>query len=368
MTHSSDYFPATYHESRSRFAREAGRLGAQTASYPIQAKGREGEDLATDIALLAAPDAQRLLIMTSATHGVEGFCGAGCQFALMDDAPMLKRARDAGVALLLVHAVNPYGFSWLARTEEGNVDLNRNAPPFGTQAPPQNPGYAELHPLLLPAEWPPDEANQRAIEAYIAKHGLAAFAQSVSRGQYTHADGLFYGGTAATASLQNLRQILRTHASSYAHIGWIDVHTGLGPRGHGEKIFAGRRDDGEVARARQWWGPDVAVPFQGSSASVDITGQLASLIYQACPRSEPTLMALEYGTVPFQEVVQALRGRNWLRAHPEAPAALQQRILQATRDAFYCDQPDWHGSVLGQSRVAVLQALFGLQAQASVRR
>ena len=117
--------------------------------------------------------------------------------------------------------------------------------------------------------------------------------------QYTHADGLFYGGDRPAASLLNMRRILKEHAAAFSRIGWIDVHTGLGPRGHGEKIYAGRRDEAEVARARHWYGADIAVPYQGSSASVDITGQLASVIYDACPTSTPTLMALEFGTQPL---------------------------------------------------------------------
>lgn len=203
----------------------------------------------------------------------------------------------------------------------------------------------------------PTSASRR----YIAEHGLATYAQAVSRGQYTHADGLFYGGDRPAASLLNMRRILKEHAAAFSRIGWIDVHTGLGPRGHGEKIYAGRRDEAEVARARHWYGADIAVPYQGSSASVDITGQLASVIYDACPTSTPTLMALEFGTQPFADVVQALRGRNWLRAHPEASEDARRAILKATLDAFYCGDADWHGMVLGQSRVAVLQALCGLQ-------
>jgi hypothetical protein len=265
------------------------------------------------------------------------------------------------VALLLVHAINPYGFSWLARTNEDNVDLNRNDQIFDGRPLPQNPGYAEVHDLLLPKEWPPAPSNIARIEAYIAEHGRAAFAQVVTRGQYTHADGLFYGGNHTTASLLNLRHILQQHGSRSKHIGWIDVHTGLGPRGHGEKIYAGRRDAAAVARARQWWGSDIAVPYEGSSASVDITGQLAGLIYQTCPDALHTPMALEFGTVPLDAMIEALRGRNWLLAHPEADDAKRDAILSATLDAFYCNAADWHGMILGQSRVAVLQALSGLQ-------
>ena len=356
------YFSSSYAQARDRFLSAAAPLAAHVQSYAIEPLGSEGEPLATDVALIGDANAERLLIMTSATHGVEGFCGSGCQLALLDDAPMLERARRAGVALLLVHAVNPYGFSWVARTDEGNVDLNRNAQPFGSQALPANPGYGLVHGLLLPQEWPPTDQNRQDLARHIEQHGLPAVTQAVSQGQYTHADGLFYGGDRPAASLVNLRDILQTHASRYARIGWIDVHTGLGPRGHGEKIYAGRRDEAEVARARRWWGADIAVPYQGSSASVDITGHLAGLIYQACPDSEPTLMALEFGTQPWADVVLALRGRNWLRAHPEAGDELRREILQATLDAFYCGQEDWQGMVLGQSRVAVLQALCGLQA------
>lgn len=357
----SRYFSDSYAQARERFLAAAKAVAARTASYPIEARGAQDEALSTDVALIGDAKAERLLIMTSATHGAEGFCGSGCQLALLDDAPMLARAREAGVALLLVHAVNPYGFSWIARTDEGNVDLNRNAQPFDGRPLPENPGYGALHPLLLPESWPPNEANRREQERYIAEHGLAAYAQAVSRGQYTHADGLFYGGDRPAASLLNMRRILKEHAADFSSIGWIDVHTGLGPRGHGEKIYAGRRDEAEVARARHWYGADIAVPYQGSSASVDITGQLASVIYDACPTSTPTLMALEFGTQPFADVVQALRGRNWLRAHPEAGEDARRAILRATLDAFYCGDADWHGMVLGQSRVAVLQALCGLQ-------
>lgn len=361
MQSSSSYFSRSYEEARHRFVLAAKPLATQFQSYVIEPTGRAGEALATDVALIGSPDAERLLIMTSATHGVEGFCGSGCQLALLNDAAMLERARRAGVALLLVHAVNPYGFSWLARTNEDNVDLNRNDQSFDGRPLPQNPGYAEIHDLLLPAEWPPSASNAARIEAYIAEHGPAAFAQVVTRGQYTHADGLFYGGNHQTASLAHLRHALQQYGKRSKHIGWIDVHTGLGPRGHGEKIYAGRRDAAAVTRARQWWGSDIAIPYEGSSASADITGQLAGLIYQTCPDALYTPMALEFGTLPFAAMIEALRGRNWLHAHPGAEDSVRDAILDATLQAFYCDAADWHGMILGQSRVAVLQALIGLQ-------
>ncbi|MEJ0064575.1 MAG: DUF2817 domain-containing protein [Caulobacteraceae bacterium] len=43
----------------------------------------------------------------------------------------------------MIHAINPYGFAWLRRVTEENIDLNRNWIDF-SQPPPANPGYDEL--------------------------------------------------------------------------------------------------------------------------------------------------------------------------------------------------------------------------------
>ncbi|MFZ4286444.1 M14 family metallopeptidase [Variovorax sp. HJSM1_2] len=361
------FFSATYQQARQRFVAAARVRGAALASFGIDAVGAEGEALTTDVALIGPPDgrpASKLLLITSATHGVEGFCGSACQLQLLADDALLARASSAGVALLLVHAINPYGFSWLSRTNEHNIDLNRNAQDF-SQPLPVNVAYAGLHDVLLPAAWPPTAENQQAKADYIAQHGAVAYRDAVSKGQYSHAGGVFYGGAARSQSLQNLEQILRTYAAPFADIGWIDVHTGLGPYGHAEKIFAGRRDDAEVARAGRWWGSDMAVPFAGKSTSADVTGNLSSTIYGACPDSRCTLMALEYGTVPFEQMTDALRGEAWLRAHPDAPAELARQIRQAMFNAFCGGDDVWRGMVLGQNRVAMLQAILGLQAAQS---
>lgn len=356
------YFSANYAQARKQFLAAAQARAAHLECFPIDAPSSLGEALSIDVAMIAPQDAQGLLIITSATHGVEGFCGSACQLAFLNDDELLGRAADAGIALLLIHAINPYGFSWCSRTNENNIDLNRNAQCFQALLP-GNPDYADLHALLVPPVWPPTTENRQAIAAYIEQHGLTRYRDAVSRGQYTSPDGIFFGGNERSQSLRTLSRVLQTHAGGFTDIGWIDVHTGLGPWGHGEKIFAGQRDLEEVARAQRWWGHDIAVPFTGTSASADITGHLASTLYTTCPDARRTLMALEFGTLPFAEMVDALRGEAWLRAHPHASTELANHIRQTMRNAFYCDHDIWKGMVLGQSRVAILQALRGLAAE-----
>ncbi len=48
-----------------------------------------------------------------------------------------------------------------------------------------------------------------------------------------------------------LRDVLRDACgAARSASGWIDFHTGLGPRGHGEKIYAGRDDAADIARTK----------------------------------------------------------------------------------------------------------------------
>ncbi len=365
MTHTSAatrHFSGTYAEARSKFLEACARKDAPVESFVMEThRGALGETLATDVARIGAPDATRLLIVTSGTHGPEGFCGSGCQVATLHDGDLLGRLEAAGVALLLVHAVNPHGFSHLHRTNEDNIDLNRNHIDFGAPLP-VNAGYAEVEPFVLPAAWPPGPADQAALAAYVERHGMKALRAAVTAGQYVSPDGVFYGGQAPSWSNRTIRAILRKYASTARHIGWIDIHTGLGPYGHGEKIYPGRNAPADLARARAWWGADVFAPFEGDSASADVSGPVVSTVYDECPQANASLMGLEFGTLPDQEVLVRLRADTWLRRHPEAPAEQQRQIRQDLRDAFYCDNDEWKGMVLGQCRVVLLQTTQGLKA------
>ena len=49
-------------------------------------------------------------------------------------------------------------------------------------------------------------------------------------------------------------ELTARHLPRFAAMVWIDVHTGLGPYGHGEKIFVGS-DAAELARANATGAP-----------------------------------------------------------------------------------------------------------------
>ena len=316
--HASTFFAQTYAEARAKFLAAADAAGLAVQPHPHPLLGRDGELLSMDVARLGAADARALLIVTSACHGVEGFCGSGVQNALLADASFHAAAQRAGVAVLYVHGLNPHGFSWWRRTTHENVDLNRNWQDFSRPLP-HNAGYDEIAHWLVPPTWPPAPEAQAGLAAYAASHGERGLQAAITGGQYEHPQGLFYGGRGPTWSHQTLRHVLQDHAPRCARLAWIDLHTGLGPSGHGERIFACKNDAAALARARAWWGDAVTSIYDGSSASALLTGMIWLSAYELCAQAEYTGIALEYGTVPTREVIDALRADQWLENHPQAP-------------------------------------------------
>ena len=357
-------FSPSYALARVKFLEAAAAAGLAISSYEHPLKGRDGEALALDVAIAGPAEAANLLVVSSGCHGVEGYCGSGVQVFALHDKEWAETAARQGVAVMYIHALNPYGFSHLRRVTHENVDLNRNFNDYALPLP-VNEAYREVHAFLLPDLWPPDAQNATAIGAYVQHNGIKRFQAAVTQGQHEFADGLFFGGTAPTWSNQTVRKLLRRHAASARRLGWIDLHTGLGPSGVGERIFACKDDAAALGRTRQWWGGGGSTPvtsfYDGSSASARLTGLLMNAAYEECPQAEYTSIAMEYGTLPIEQTISALRAEQWLHLHPQASPELARQIKQQMLDAFYTDTDAWKGQIISQARQCLFQAAAGLR-------
>ena len=249
-------FSDTYATARDRFVNAAQNAGAELQCYVNpNASGPAGETLSMDTAWFGPRDASAVLINTCGTHGAEGFAGSAAQLDWIENHGPSTMA--PGVAVLMVHAVNPFGFAWCLRGTENNVDLNRNW--LDHSAPhPENPLYDQVHPLLCPKHMD-DKAIQRLLTEgarLIAKHGQWALEDAISRGQYTHPDGHHYGGTALEWSTATLKSLVERELGCARQVAFIDWHSG--PVGDGELIFLCFSPPGSLglAQARRWWGHD----------------------------------------------------------------------------------------------------------------
>ncbi|WP_374575626.1 M14 family metallopeptidase [Phenylobacterium sp.] len=353
-------FSADYPEAREKFLTAAGTAGASLERVTNPNRGPDGGELSTDVAWIGPRDAEAVLVMISGTHGVEGFCGSGAQVDWLTRGEAARLPK--GVAALLIHAINPYGFAWLRRVTEENVDLNRNWVDFDGPPQPLNAGYEVLRDAFCPEAWTEEtrKSTAKVIGAYIAEHGMKAVAAAASSGQYTDPDGIYYGGSEPTWARRTQTAIFETYLGQAGRVGILDYHTGLGPWGFAEQIIIEGHGDPTFERATRWYGSALASIADGASASAELSGDGLAAAPQLLKRSEVTGIAMEYGTQPPTQVLYALRADNWLHMHGDPAGPDAAAIKAQIRDAFYGDAPDWKGMVAGQSLLVTRQAVAGL--------
>lgn len=355
-------FSPDYASARERIASLAGERATASIAYPNPHQGPRGEPVATETYWFGPRDARDVLVLVSATHGVEGFCGsAAAADWLLTGGP---ERLGPSTAALIVHAINPHGFAWLRRTTEEGIDLNRNCIDFGGPLP-ENAGYDELATAFVPRSLDAEtlaEADAR-IAAYRDRHGPVGLEQARSSGQYDHPEGLFYGGTAPAWSIRTLTALAADHGlAERRNVAVIDYHTGLGPFGYGEPICGHRPGESGQARCRDWYGPSLGEPLLGRSSSLPIAGLTQYAWAAAVGAERLTFIALEFGTYPPEEGTIALRADHWLHAYgtPDWSSAETQRIKAGLRRFYHPDTRDWRQMVLCRSRIVIGQALSGM--------
>lgn len=352
-------FSQSYAEARRKFLSLCAQRGLPVRSYRNPAPGPDGIELFTDVTRLGPENAERVLFVESGTHGVEGFAGSGIQIALLSDEAAPRPA--AGTALVLVHAINPYGFAWIRRVNEDNVDLNRSFVDHANGTYPENPGYAALADSVVPHEW--TDASRAAAEAayaaYAETHGDYAAQTAYKRGQHTHPNGLFFGGRKPTWSAGTVKSICDAETKGARRAGLIDLHTGLGPFGYGECLTPCEPTSPEGRRASTWYG-DVRHTLDKTSGYSGSQSTIINGYCDAVPPLEWTCIGLEFGTRPPDVMRAALRGEGWLHAYgsPDHPDA--KRLKQALRDAYYPQEPDWKEMVTARGLNVIACGLKGI--------
>jgi len=341
-----DYFPADYFAARGAFHAHA--AGAELGGYPISATGPNGEALSLDSAYLGNPAPRRLVVITSGVHGVEGYAGSALQqLWLAEFAGPLPA--DTGV--LLVHALNPYGFAHGRRVNEHNVDLNRNA--LAAFPGPANPAYRSLDPWLNPpSQQPrPDDFVWRALPLLL-RHGRAALAQAIAAGQYEFPQGLFYGGREREPSLAIFAGLLAAPRFAGVQRAWhLDLHTGLGRYGRYQLLIEEPPATREFETLTRGFGAESVKSDHAAHAThYSAHGILPALTRQAFPDSHTLAATVEFGTLGPATLLRLLRAENRVHhygAHRSGDAA---RIRATLRDALAPRDPAWRAAVIAGGR------------------
>jgi len=187
-----------------------------------------------------------------------------------------------------------------------------------------------------------------------------ALQTAISAGQFVDPDGLFYGGHAPTWSNRTFREIVTREAVGTRNVAFIDIHSGLGPYGVGEIINNHVAGHPGYQRVKDWFGSEATSSEEGSSASAPLVGTANIALDEALSPAAVTAIALEYGTVPVRDLLDALRADNWLHRKGRLDSAEGRAITARLRQVFYPDTDDWRRMVWDRAADVVRRALRGL--------
>jgi hypothetical protein len=201
---------------------------------------------------------------------------------------------------------------------------------------------------------------------YKARGRAHELQQAISGGQYTHPDGLFYGGESESWSNRTLQSIVREHLAGAARVVVIDLHTGLGAYGDYQIILQQSEESAVYERAVAMWGPEkvrtTCAPRSASGAdeesfSAALSGPAKLVFSNLLPDAEVTAATVDFGTVSVIRVFLAMRDENWLHHYGDPSTRRGKRMKAALRRAFYPPDEGWRQMVWSAAKRLVRQAI-----------
>ncbi len=346
-------------------AREKFQAAAAARSLPLERHvhpprpGIQGEPLSMDVALLGDADAPTMLLLTSGMHGVEGFCGYGCQVALLHDEALTGRWPRVVSPSCSCHAVNPYGFSHLRRGNEDNVDVNRNFRDF-RQPLAQNSAYASLACNTRPGRLAAEPRQYRGARCQCrASRTVQVAGDHHRRTKRIRRWALLHGARRPGATP---RCAACWSARESAARGWAGS-TSIPASARGRTA---RRSTRVRTTRRRWRARGVVRHrrhdlLRGTSTSADLTGVASRAAIERAPlRVRRHRTRVRHGTAR-RDAPGVARGA--VAGGPAGGGAVAWRNQAGGARRVPRRRDEWHGMVYGQARAAVLQAVRGFAAE-----
>ena len=347
--------------------------GVERFEIPVaSASGLQG--LAVDgLYVPAQRERKRLLVLSAGVHGVEGPAGSAVMRMFMSELMGPEALADTG--MLLLHALNPYGFAAGRRFTENNVDLNRNASSSPALYRTVNAGYPMVDDVINP-QGPADAgswANRlfpvRAV-ALIARHGMRTLRQAVLQGQYQVPKGIYYGGSALEPQLAALAPRLQAFLQAYALSMSVDLHTGYGARGTLHLFFDPPRDPRVRERLESVFAGS-HIDWGSGADFYTVTGDFVGWVGSLRTSGLHLPAVFEYGTMDSQTTLGSIKSlhvtllENQGAHHGHAIPADREKIRRDYQEMFNPSSAAWRTKVIQDSRAmlrTVMSRLPGVAA------
>jgi hypothetical protein len=328
------------------------RLAVDSSAEDGALRGPEGEPLTTRWAWLGDSNARQVLVLMAGVHGAEGPLGSAVQLDLLQAAAHSGWTPPPDHALLLVHAINPWGYAWTRRCDAAGVDLNRNAIDF-SRPPPANHDYQ----LVTAALRDPDhDRRHQALAVAREELGDRRYEIAVSGGQYEDPTGPFYGGRAPAHGHRVCSGLIGDFDLHRRSVVVLDIHSGLGPWAHAELICDHPPGGPHFRDACRRFGDALNIPAHGTSASVPKSG-LLDYLWQDALGAGSCYLTVECGTRSTDALFAVLASDHalWAEGQPTPARRLEQAAAMAAH--FVPADPYWRAPVLAQARLFIHQTI-----------
>ena len=362
-------FPSSYESAKSSFLRQKSQLEDYSFTR-IEIPTEKEEKLFTDLLYLPQIENQekrRLLILSSGVHGVEAFTGHALQMLFLKE--FLTDEFRQKSSLLVIHAVNPYGFKFLRRVSENNVDLNRNFSVSKNLFQTHNAGYRSLYQMLNPetpasVSWLTQARNLIHRLWLIGRLGIPPMRQSILQGQYEHQRGLYFGGQDFEPQRNLLLPHLKDKMRDSSVIWHIDLHTGYGERGKLHLFGLTNNRTPSIATSLKRLFSPYPIVSGNDEDFYSVHGDFTQFTRDLTNEKQLFFpITFEYGTLDSQTTWGSLKSldnmilENQGHHHGFRSSKDENEIKRRFREMYTPSDQKWRDSVIQQTRKIWLETL-----------
>jgi hypothetical protein len=353
-------FPDSYEQARNDFqlmSKDLSEIYQNVVLSSYHVPSQVDYDLTVDVCFVPAQkDSANLLILSSGVHGAEGFVGTAVQKFFIQKYLTEELLENTGV--LLIHAVNPYGYKYTRRVTENNVDLNRNSPSVPGLYEIQNEGYPQVYDLINPEGMVDTRSMSnrffflRAINE-IRKASMPVLRQAVLQGQYQFAEGLYFGGMSPEPQIEALKPIIEEVIAPYEKVLAIDLHTGYGERGK-LHFFPNPLAPEERLKMEKLF-DGFAIDWGDSDDFYTVTGDFVGFMAALHPEKEFYPMLFEYGTLNSQTTMGSLKSihimilENQGQQHGYMSKEDSIQVKADLLEMYYPESENWQNFIMDQT-------------------
>lgn len=356
------FIPATYESSREKFRALLNTIsdrwpGSRLLSHFIEA----GSDLTIDV-ISANPtnEKQKLLILTTGLHGIEGYVGSGILQLFIQE--YLPRLDPGNTGLLLVHPINPYGMKYRTRINKNGIDLNRNFEEDFRALKLLNSHYESLKNLINPGRPLRHPFYEKIFFTWNVLKSLPKGSRHIREtalmGQYRVDNGMYFGGFEPQEETKFIQGILSSAIKQYNHTVLLDIHTGYGPRRQmtlvnppSEKMTANETATRFKVPLVVGVNPDEFYTIHG-----DMIEYFRKMVLSEYPEKKIYAGSFEFGTYgdSLLEGIHSLRTtvfENTLRWHGGSDTA-RDWMKREYNELFLPSDPEWWQKAQADARCA----------------